>query len=67
MFMIDNDVYSSDLLDMRLCDVSDLFLEKLCESDKKCVKADIPGCNRKTDERFVLRVCLCYGDSDGTD
>ena len=49
---------SSDLLDMKLCDISDLFLDKLSESDSKCVKADLPG--HCKGERFVLRVCLCY-------
>ena len=55
-------VYSSDLLDMKLSDISDLFLERLSESSNKCVKADIPGCNVKSGERFLLRVCLCYND-----
>ena len=51
---------SSDLLDMKLSSISDLFLDKLTDSDNKCVKVDLPGCNCKTNERFVLRVCLCY-------
>ena len=38
-----DDVYANDLLNMTLHEVSDLFLEKLCESG----------------DRFVLRVCLC--------
>ena len=49
---------SSDLLDTKLCDISDLFLDKLSESDSKCVKVDLPG--HCKGERFVLRVCLCY-------
>lgn len=53
---------SNDLLEMKLCDVSDLLLEKICESGKDCIKVDLPGCNVKTNERFVLRVCLCKGD-----
>lgn len=57
---MDSEIYSNDLLDMKLSDVSDLFLEKLTDSDSKCVKVDLPGCNRKANERFVLRVCLCY-------
>lgn len=53
-----DEIYSSDLLDMKLSEVSDLFLEKLSESDNKCVKVDLPG--HCKGERFVLRVCLCY-------
>ena len=57
-----DEVYSNDLLDMKLSDVSDLFLEKLEESGKKCCKVDLTGCNVKSGERFVLRVCLCYDE-----
>ena len=53
---------STDLLEMKLCDISDYFLSELIDSGKQCIKADLPGCYRKTDERFVLRVCLCKGD-----
>lgn len=63
---MNDDFYASDLLDMKLSDISDLFLDRLTESDKKCVKVDLPGHCRN--ERFVLRVCLCYqGDNDGSD
>ena len=55
-----DEIYSSDLLDMKLSEVSDLFLEKLSESDNKCIKVDLPGHCKS--ERFVLRVCLCYED-----
>ena len=51
---------SLDLLEMRLCDISDLFLEKLSNDGTDCVKVDLPGHCRN--ERFVLRVCLCKGD-----
>ena len=54
---MDNEIYASDLLDMKLNDISDMFLEKMCETGKKCVKADLPG--HCKDERFTLRVCLC--------
>lgn len=50
---------SNELLKMELQDISDLFLEKLCESGKQCIKVDLPGCNVKSNERFILRVCLC--------
>jgi len=53
---------SDDLLEMKLCDVSDLLLEKLCESGNDCIKADLPGCNVKSRERFVLSVILKKGD-----
>ena len=51
---------SSDLLEMKLSDISDFFLGELIESGKKCIKADLPG--HCKNERFVLRVCLCKGD-----
>ena len=57
--MTDN-IYASDLLDMKLSDISDLFLDRLSESNKKCIKVDMPG--HCKDERFVLRVCLCYDE-----
>ena len=53
-------VDSIDLLDMKLSEVSDLFLDKLTEDDVNCVKVDLPG--HCKNERFVLRVCLCKGD-----
>ena len=53
-------VDSLDLLEMKLCDISDLFLEKLSESDNECIKVDLPG--HCKNERFVLRVGLCKGD-----
>jgi hypothetical protein len=51
---------SSDLLDMKLQDISDYFLDELEKSENKCVKVDLPG--HCKGERFVLRVCLCYDD-----
>ena len=56
--MMKDEIYSGDLLDMKLSDISDLFLDRLNDSDNKCVKVDLPGHCRN--ERFVLRVCLCY-------
>ena len=53
---------SDRLLEMKLADVSDLLLEKLCESGNDFIKFDLPGCNVKTKERFVLTVCLRKGD-----
>ena len=53
-------VDSLDLLEMKLAEVSDLFLEKLTEDNVNCVKVDLPGHCRN--ERFVLRVCLCKGE-----
>ena len=53
-------VDSYDLLEMKLSDISDMFLEKLTESGKDCIKVDLPG--HCKNERFVLRVCLCKGD-----
>ena len=52
----------TDLLEMPLSDIADLFLEKLNESGKNCIKADLPGCERKTEEQFILRVCLCKNE-----
>ncbi len=55
-------MYSNELLEMKLSDISDYFLSEIEESGKDCIKADLPGCNSKTKEKFVLRVCLCKGD-----
>lgn len=51
---------SDELLKMKLEDISDLFLDRLTESDNNCIKVDLPG--HCKNERFVLRVCLCKGD-----
>ena len=51
---------SSDLLEMKLQDISDYFLDELEKSENKYIKVDLPG--HCKDERFVLRVCLCYDD-----
>jgi len=51
---------SSDLLEMKLQDISDYFLDELEKSENKCIKVDLPG--HCKGERFVLRVCLCYDD-----
>ena len=51
---------ADELLDMKLNDISDLFLDKLSTDDTNCVKVDLPG--HCKNERFVLRVCLCKGD-----
>lgn len=48
---------TDEFLGMKLEDISDLFLEKLTESDEKCIKVDIPGCSEN--QQFILRVCLC--------
>ena len=53
-------MYSSDLLEMKLQDISDYFLEELESSGENCIKADLPG--HCKNERFTLRVCLCKGD-----
>ena len=55
-------VDSYDLLDMKLSDVSDLLLEKLCESGKDAVKVELPGCDLKTRERMKLVIFLVKGD-----
>ena len=57
---MNKEIYTSDLLEMKLHDISDLFLEQLSETGKECIKADLPG--HCKDERFILRVCLCKGD-----
>ena len=54
------EMYASDLLEMKLCDISDLFLERLNTTDENCIKVDLPG--HCKNERFNLRVCLCKGD-----
>ena len=51
---------SSDLLEMKLQDISDYFLDELEKSDNNCIKVDLFGYCKG--ERFVLRVCLCYDD-----
>lgn len=51
---------SNEFLKMKLEDISDLFLDKLSESDENCIKVDLPG--HRKNECFVLRVCLCKGD-----
>ena len=51
---------SSDLLEMKLQDISDYFLDELEKSDNNCIKVDLSGYCKG--ERFVLRVCLCYDD-----
>ena len=50
-------MHPSELLDMKLKDISDLFLDRLNETGENCTKADLEGCCKN--ERFVLRVCLC--------
>ena len=56
--MVDDGIYTNDLLAMNLHSVSDLFLEKLCETGKRCIKCDIPGVD-ENEEKYTLRVCLC--------
>jgi len=53
-------MYSDELLEMKLCDISDYFLSEIEDSGKNCIKVDLPGHCKS--ERFVLRVCLCKGD-----
>lgn len=53
---------SDELLEMKLNDISDLLLEKLCESGNNFITFNLPGCDIKTKERFVLTVCLRKGD-----
>lgn len=52
---------SSELLDMKLCDISDLLLSELSPGNE-FIKVDLPGCNVKSKERFVLTVSLRKGD-----
>ena len=53
-----DEVYANDLLNMSLHEVSDLFLEKLCESGRSNVKCDLEGTDNDG-QRYILRVCLC--------
>jgi len=48
---------TNELLEMKLKDISDLLLSEL-SPDKDMIKCDLPGCNVKTRERFVLTVSL---------
>ena len=47
-----------DLLEMKLADVSDLLLERRCESGKDVAYVELDGCNIKSKERMRLTVCL---------
>ena len=51
-------VDSYDLLDMKLADISDLLLQRLCESGNDHIQVELPGCDVKNRERFVLTVSL---------
>ena len=57
---MEDEMYASDLLEMKLEDISDLFLDKLSDSGENCIKVDLPGHCKS--EKFVLRVCLCKED-----
>lgn len=50
-------MHPSEFLDMKLKDISDLFLDRLNETGENYTKDDLEGCCKG--ERFVLRVCLC--------
>ena len=53
-----------DLLEMKLADVSDLLLERRCESGKDVAYVQLDGCNVKSNERMRLTVCLRSIDED---
>ena len=55
-------MYSDELLDMKLNEVSDLLLQKLCESGNDVIKVELPGCDMKTKEHMKLIIFLCKGD-----
>ena len=59
---MNDEIYASDLLEMKLEDISDLLLDRLNETGKNCVKADLEGCCKG--DKFTLRVCLCKGGFD---
>ena len=48
----------SELLEMKLADVSDLLLERRSETGKDVAYVELDGCNLKTRERMRLTVCL---------
>ena len=52
----------SELLEMKLNDVSDLLLEHLCETGKDVSYFEIDGCNIKSKKRMRLCVSLRYID-----
>ena len=47
-----------DLLNMSLHDISDLLLERRCETGKDVVYVELDGCCIKSKERMRLTVCL---------
>ena len=57
--MCDGDVLSSDLLEMKLHDVSDLLLERMCQEESDIVKCELPGFDVSTGERVKLVIFLC--------
>lgn len=48
----------SELLEMKLSDISDLLLERRCETGKDVAYVELDGCNIKSKERMRLTVCL---------
>lgn len=49
-----------DLLEMKLNDVSDLLLERLCETDNEVAYVELDGCSVKQGKRMRLCVSLRY-------
>ena len=49
---------STELLDMKLHDVSDVLLQELCERGVKGMKVDLPGRSVSDGKRMMLSVCL---------
>lgn len=50
----------SELLEMKLNDVSDLLLEHLCETGKEVAYVELEGCSIKERKRMKLCVSLRY-------
>ena len=50
----------TEVLEMKLNDVSDLLLEHLCETGKEVAYFEIDGCNLKNRKRMRLCVSLRY-------
>ena len=48
----------TELLEMKLNDVSDLLLERRIETGKDVAYVELDGCCLKTRERMRLTVCL---------
>ena len=60
--MCDGDVLSSDLLEMKLHDVSDLLLERMCQEESDIVKCELLGNDISNGERMKLVIFLCKNE-----